>query len=63
MKLSNNATHEEIRKAYRKLSVEHHSDKFETATDVEKKKHEEIFKDIASVYDDYARSIRKQKVG
>lgn len=57
MKLSNNATPEEVKKAYRKLSVENHPDKF--STDAEKRQHEEIFKVIASAYDDYVKSIRK----
>ena len=48
--VSNNATEDEIKKAFRKLSVKWHPDKWVNATDDEKKTAEDKFKSIAEAY-------------
>lgn len=45
------ATQDEIKKAYRKLSLKHHPDKHVNDSDEDKKYHEEQFKKIAEAYD------------
>ena len=42
-----NATEEDIKKAYRKMCLKWHPDKWVGASDDEKKKAEEMFKDVA----------------
>lgn len=45
------ATQDEIKKAYRKLSLKHHPDKHVNDSDEDKKYHEEQFKKIVEAYD------------
>ena len=49
--VSENATEEEINKAFRKLSLKWHPDRWVSGTDEEKKKAEEMFKDISEAKD------------
>lgn len=49
--VSRNATQDEIKKAYRKLSLKYHPDKHVGDTPEEQKKNEELFKDVAHAYD------------
>ena len=48
--VSKDATEEEIKKAYRKLSMQWHPDRWATGTDEEKKTAEDKFKEIAEAY-------------
>ena len=48
--VSKDATQEEIKKAYRKLSLKYHPDKHVGDTPEEQKKNEELFKDVAQAY-------------
>lgn len=49
--LQKGASADEIKKAYRKLAVKWHPDKWSQATDAEKKTAEENFKELAEAYD------------
>ena len=44
------ATDDQIKSAYRKLAMKYHPDKFSTASEEEKKKAEEQFKEINQAY-------------
>lgn len=48
--LSNGASDEEIKKAYRKLSLQYHPDKLANKSEAEKKEGEERFKEISEAY-------------
>ena len=48
--VSKDATQDEIKKAYRKLSLKYHPDKHTGDTPEEQKKNEELFKDVAYAY-------------
>merc|ERR1719270_1912782 len=45
-----NANEEEIKKAYRKRAMVHHPDRHAGATEVEKKDHEQKFKEVGEAY-------------
>merc|ERR1711978_704166 len=45
-----NANEEEIKKAYRKRAMVHHPDRHSGATEVEKKDHEQKFKEVGEAY-------------
>ncbi|MBQ0056897.1 MAG: DnaJ domain-containing protein [Bacteroidales bacterium] len=49
--LKKGASAEEIKKAYRKLAVKWHPDKWQQASEADKKKAEENFKELAEAYD------------
>ena len=49
--VNENATEEEIQKSFRKLSLKWHPDRWVNGTDEEKKKAEEMFKDISEAKD------------
>lgn len=49
--LSKGASADDIKKAYRKLAVKWHPDKWQQASEAEKKKAEENFKELAEAYD------------
>lgn len=49
--LQKGASADDIKKAYRKLAVKWHPDKWQQASDAEKKKAEENFKELAEAYD------------
>ena len=49
--VSKDATQDEIKKAYKKLSLKYHPDKHTTDTPEEQKKYEELFKDVAHAYE------------
>lgn len=49
--LQKGASADEIKKAYRKMAVKWHPDKWSQATEAEKKKAEENFKELAEAYD------------
>ena len=49
--VSKDATQDEIKKAYRKLSLKYHPDRHTGDTPEEQKKNEELFKDVAHAYD------------
>ena len=49
--VSKDASEDELKKQYRKLSMKWHPDRWVNATDAEKKEAEEKFKDIAEAYD------------
>ena len=49
--VNENATEEEIQKSFRKLSLKWHPDRWVSGTDEEKKKSEEMFKDISEAKD------------
>ena len=49
--VNENATEEEIQKPFRKLSLKWHPDRWVSGTDEEKKKAEEMFKDISEAKD------------
>ena len=44
--MDKNANEEEIKKAYRKRAMVHHPDRHAGATEVEKKDHEQKFKEV-----------------
>ena len=46
-----NADEETIKKAYRKLALKYHPDRYATATDAEKKEAEAKFKEINHAYE------------
>jgi len=46
----NNPSADEIKKAYRKMSIEHHPDRHGSDSEEEKQKHEEMFKEVAFAY-------------
>ena len=50
LEIEKNATQEEIKKAYRKLSLKWHPDKWSTKSESERKEAEEKFKEISKVY-------------
>ena len=58
--VSNNATEDEIKKAFRKLSVKWHPDKWVNATDDEKKTAEDKFKSIAEAYNTLSDPQKRQ---
>ena len=49
--VSKDATQDEIKKAYRKLSLKYHPDKHAEDTPEEQRKNEELFKDVTYAYD------------
>lgn len=49
--LTKTATDDEVKKAYRKLSSAHHPDKHTTASEQQKKKHEDMFKEAKEAYE------------
>ena len=49
--LAKNATEDDIKKAYRKLSSAHHPDKHTTASETERAEHEAKFKDAKEAYE------------
>lgn len=51
LELQNNATDEEIKKAYKKMAIKYHPDKQANSSEQEKKEAEENFKKIADAYD------------
>ncbi|MDE6718107.1 MAG: DnaJ domain-containing protein, partial [Muribaculaceae bacterium] len=46
-----NATADEIKKAYRKMAIKYHPDKFAQSSEDERKAAEEKFKEAAEAYD------------
>ncbi|MGL5577845.1 MAG: DnaJ domain-containing protein, partial [Fusobacteriaceae bacterium] len=48
--ISKTASETEIKKAYRKMAMQYHPDKFSQASDAEKKTAEEKFKEINEAY-------------
>ena len=59
--VSENATPEEIKKAYRQLALKYHPDRWATASEEEKKKAEEEFKKVAEAYDTLGDEQKKQQ--
>ena len=51
LELQNNASDEEVKKAYKKMAVKYHPDKHTSSSEQEKKEAEEKFKTIAEAYD------------
>jgi DnaJ-class molecular chaperone len=51
LELQNNASDEEVKKAYKKMAVKYHPDKHANSTEQEKKEAEEKFKTIAEAYE------------
>ena len=51
LELQNNASDEEVKKAYKKLAIKYHPDKHATHSESEKKDAEEKFKTIAEAYE------------
>ena len=51
LELQNNASDEEVKKAYKKMAIKYHPDKQSDKTESEKKEAEEKFKTIADAYD------------
>lgn len=51
LELHNNASDEEVKKAYKKMAVKYHPDKHANSSEQEKKEAEENFKKIADAYD------------
>jgi len=51
LELPNNASDEEVKKAYKKMAIKYHPDKQSDKTEVEKKEAEEKFKKIAEAYE------------
>lgn len=49
--VSKDATQDEIKKAYRKLSLKYHPDRHTSDTPEEQKKNEELFKEVTEAYD------------
>lgn len=56
-----NATADEIKKAYRKLALKYHPDKFANKSDAEKKEAEEKFIEAANAYDVLSDAEKRQK--
>lgn len=48
--MDKNANEEEIKKAYRKRAMVHHPDRHAGATEVEKKDHEQKFKEVIHLF-------------
>ena len=48
--VNKNANQEEIKKAYRKKALEHHPDRHFENSEIERLKHEKIFKEIVEAY-------------
>lgn len=59
--VSKDATQEEIKKAYRKLSLKYHPDKHVSDTPEEQKKNEELFKEVANAYDVLSNPEKRQQ--
>ena len=59
--VSENATQEEIKKAYRQLALKYHPDRWATASEEEKKKAEDEFKKVAEAYDTLGDEQKKQQ--
>ncbi len=59
--VSKTATPDEIKKAYRKLALKYHPDKYEGKPDAEKKDAEEKFKEAAEAYDVLSNSEKRQR--
>jgi len=55
------ATQDEIKKAYRKLAIQYHPDKWVNGTDAEKKSAEEKFKEAAEAYDVLGNDEKRKK--
>jgi hypothetical protein len=55
--VSEGASKEEIKKAYRELARKHHPDKFATASENEKKYNEQKFKEINEAYEKLTKSL------
>lgn len=51
LELQNNATDEEVKKAYKKMAIKYHPDKHASSSEQEKKEAEEKFKKIAEAYE------------
>lgn len=59
--VSKDATQDEIKKAYRKLSLKYHPDKHTGDTPEEQKKNEELFKDVAHAYEVLSNPEKKEQ--
>lgn len=58
--VNENATQEEIKKAYRQLALKFHPDRWATASEEEKKKAEDEFKKVAEAYDTLGDEQKRQ---
>ena len=61
LNVSKNATDDEIKKAFRKLSMQYHPDRQVGKTEAEKKTAEEKFKEISEAYDTLGDKDKRQK--
>ena len=59
--VAENATADEIKKAYRALAMKWHPDRWATGTEEEKKKAEDEFKKVAEAYDTLGDETKKQQ--
>lgn len=59
--IDKNATLEEIKKAYKKLVIQYHPDKYSTKSIEEQKEAEEKFKEIAEAYDVLSNPEKKER--
>ncbi|MGL5057258.1 MAG: J domain-containing protein [Fusobacteriaceae bacterium] len=57
LNISENATKEEVKKAYRTAAKLHHPDKFANATEKEKEYHEKKFKEINESYENITKRL------
>ena len=60
LEINKTATEEEIKKAYRKLAMKYHPDKFANSSEEEKKKAEEKFKEIQEAYETLSDKKKKE---
>ena len=60
LEINKSATEEEIKKAYRKLAMKYHPDKFANSSEEEKKKAEEKFKEIQEAYETLSNKKKKE---